>query len=175
MKKYVTLFLTLIMTFTILTGCGAKETPNALADKSLADIQAAIYAEKDPELQLVSIDVNIENEDELKSFTGLTKDDASKIKEVVASESAMGSQAYSLVLVRLNDAKDAEAIANAMKSGIDQRKWVCVDADDLQVSASGDVVMLMMVSSVFSDTITAQQATDAFKKVAGGELSVDLK
>lgn len=174
MKKYLVLFLTLILSFTMLTACGEKEKPSVLADKTLEEIQTAIYEEKMPDLSLMSMDVNIDNEDELKSFTGLTKDDAGKIKEVVVSESAMGAQPYSLVLVRLNDAKDAETIANAMKSGIDQRKWVCVEADDLRVSASEDVVMLIMVGSTFSDVVTSQEITDAFKTVAGGSLSVEL-
>lgn len=175
MKKSVALILTMVMVVTVMTACGKKEAPKVLENQSLAELQTSIYEEKKIDLSLMSVDVNIDNEDELNAYTGLTKADRSKIKEVVASESAMGAQPYSMVLVRVNNEKDLESVANAMKNGINQRKWVCVEADDLQVSASEDVVMLIMVGSTFSDITTAQELTDAFKKVAGGSLSIELK
>jgi hypothetical protein len=87
----------------------------------------------------------------------------------------MGSIPYSMVLTRAADAANAEAVADAMKAGIDQRKWICVEADDLLVTACGDVVMLIMVGS---DTgMTSQAFVDAFQKVcaeqaANAELTV---
>lgn len=99
----------------------------------------------------------------LKSFTGL--ENADLINEAVASESMIGSIAYSLVLVRVNDAADAQTVAENMSSGIDQRKWVCVEADDLMVAGSGDVVMLVMIKS---ENGTAQSYVDAFSTVMGG-------
>ena len=99
----------------------------------------------------------------LKAFTGL--DNADLITEAMAFEPMMGSIPYSLVLVRAADAANAEAVADAMKAGIDQRKWICVEADDLLVTACGDVVMLIMVGS---DTgLTAQSYVDAFASVMG--------
>ena len=55
-----------------------------------------------------------------------------------------------------------------MADGIDQRKWVCVYADDLKVSVSGDVIMLIMLSSEYAKDATAQSLTEAFRQVAGG-------
>ena len=60
-----------------------------------------------------------------------------------------------------------------MKAGINPRKWVCVEADDLQVVASEDVVLLLMVSSQLSDSVTSQQIVDAFREVCGGTLTVE--
>ena len=54
-----------------------------------------------------------------------------------------------------------------MKSGVDPRKWICVEADDMLVAGYADVVMLIMVSS--SGDLTAQSFVDAFQKVVGGE------
>lgn len=159
------------MTFSLLTGCGAK---NLLADKSLEDILTAVYEQKQPEFPLISTDVDLKDEQSVTYFTGLSKEDSSKVKEVLVSEPAMGSQAYSLVLLRLNDAKDAESVANAVKDGIDPRKWICVEADDIRACAHGDVVMFVMISSEFAESITAEDLTNAFKEVAGGKLSVEL-
>ena len=119
---------------------------------------------------LATTPVDINDTDALTAFTGLT--DASKIKEVVASEPMMGSQAYSLVLVRVNDSADAEAVADAMKAGINPSKWVCVTADNVKVAAYGDVVMLAMTSSSL-DVPTAEELVNAFQTVCGGTLDVN--
>lgn len=137
-----------------------------------AEIIDKIYA-KFPveELPLTTIEVDINDEFAFNRYTGLSNPD--KVSAVAASESMMGAQAYSLVVVKVKDAKDAKDVANEMKSGIDPRKWVCVEADDLKVAAAGDVVVLMMVSSEHSDVATAKDIINAFKKVAGS-LDVSL-
>lgn len=178
MRKYLALVLTVILALGMIAGCGKGKggaAESLLTDKSLTDILTAIYEEKKPEFPTMEMPTDLADEASVTYYTGLAGENAGKVKEVLASESAMGSQAYSLVLVRLNDSKDAETVAAAMKEGIDPRKWICVEADDIRVSASGDVVMLIMVSSEFAESITAEQVTEAFKNVAGGSLSVDLK
>ena len=65
---------------------------------------------------------------------------------------------------------DVATVAETMKSGIDTRKWICVEADDLQVVSYGDVVMLIMVDS--QNGMTSQSFVDAFAKVCGGEVTV---
>ena len=55
-----------------------------------------------------------------------------------------------------------------MKAGIDPRKWICVEADDLMIAAYGDVAMLIMVDS--TNGLSAQPYVDAFAEVAGAEL-----
>ena len=77
----------------------------------------------------------------------------------------MGSMAFSMVMVRVAEGADSKAVAEAMKSGIDTRKWICVEANDLKVAGFGDVVMLIMVNS--DSGMTAQSFVDAFAKVAG--------
>ena len=71
-----------------------------------------------------------------------------------------------MVLVRTN-ADAAKTLAESMKSGIDTRKWICVEADDLKVTAFGDVVMLIMVGS--ETGMTAQSFVDAFGKVCASQ------
>lgn len=109
---------------------------------------------------------------QLKGFTGL--DDASMLKEVSTYESMIGSIAFSMVLVRVNDAANAKTVGEKMKDGIDPRKWICVEADDLQVVGCGDVVMLIMVSSAM-EGMTSQAFVDAFQTVCGAELDFVLK
>ena len=101
-----------------------------------------------------------------ESTTGLT--DPVQLTEAAVFEPLMGSLAFSMVMVRTADGIVPENIAQAMKSGINPRKWVCVEADDLLVAGCGNVVMLIMLSA---DTeLTAQKFLDAFRSVAGREL-----
>ena len=143
------------------------------ADSGLSSMIKEIYEVKNPGLMVADIPVDLSNSDSVKYYTGLS--DASKIKEAVASEAMIGSQAYSLVLVQLNDEKDAETVADEMLKGIDTRKWICVEADDLQVVGHDDVIMLFMVSSALKENVTSKQMVDAFKEVCDGELDIELK
>jgi len=118
------------------------------------------------DLPLGTIEIDLADPDALMMFTGLSS--ADKIAAAAASESMMGAQAYSLVVVKVKDAKDAEAVATEMMNGIDQRKWICVEADDLRVAAAGDTVVLMMIGSAHADVATAKDIIDAFGSVAGG-------
>ncbi len=176
MKRIVALVLVTIMSASLFVGCGQKnaaepsQTPSAkpALTMDLTQIMDKIYENKKVELNLATIPVDLTDVDAVTAYTGLK--DASKIKEVVVSEPMMGSQAYSLVLVRTNDSADAEAVADEMKTGIDPRKWICVEADDLKVATYGDVVMLIMVSTQLADTVTADEIVNAFQTVAGGTL-----
>lgn len=139
----------------------------------LTDVIEAIYKIKPVEISVQTMPVDLADADAVKYNTGLTS--AAKLTEASVSESMIGSQAYSMVLVRVKDSADLESVAKAMKEGIDPRKWICVEADDLRVVGAGDVVMLMMVSTDFKDMVTAEQMTEAFKTVSGGTLNYDSK
>ena len=56
----------------------------------------------------------------VKYFTGLENID--NIEYVVASEPMMSSQAYSMVLVKVKDGADIDAIANAMNENVEEKK-----------------------------------------------------
>ncbi len=167
MKRVFAAVLAAVMMLCTLTACG-KKAPNNLEGKSLSEIVDLIYAEKEPGIMVETMDVNIEDSEFLKYDTGLSSSD--KITAAAVSEAMIGSQAYSMVLVRVADEKDSESVANEMKEGINPAKWICVQADDLKVAVYRDVVMLIMVSSQLADTVTAQEIVDAYKTVCGGEI-----
>ena len=156
-----------------------EETPDVEAPAEGIDVNSATADEiigaineiKAPEFMHGIIPVDITDADALKMFTGL--DSAEGIKEAAACESMMGSQAFSLVVVKL-DGADAKATAEAMKAGIDQRKWICVEADDIKVSGKGDTVMLIMIDSEYRESISVEDVTGAFKTVCGGALDFEI-
>lgn len=183
MKRKLALGLVFLTLCCALTACRRTEVPGTtagtangnsnLAGMQLSSIVDAIYANHPMELPLGTIQVDLNDSYAVKAYLGL--DSSEQIAEAVASESMLGAQAYSLVLCRLKNATDAPAIAQKMRDGIDQRKWVCVHADDLMVSACGDVVMLVMISSDYAENGTAASLTEAFKKVCGTELTTQIR
>lgn len=149
-----------------LFGCGNEEAENALEDMALLDIMDQIYERVPVELSIYSDVMDITDPDIMSYNAGLTNLD--NVKEAAVSEPMMSSQAYSMVLVRAADESAVADIANEMKAGIDPAKWVCVNADDLQIVSYRDVILLFMISSDFSDTVTSQEIVDAFQQVCGG-------
>lgn len=183
MKKMISMLLALTMVF-CLSACGGNNTPATEAPTE-APTEAVVKVEgtleellnKIVEIQPVEfmggtmpLDLTDTSEDGLwmiKSYTGL--DNANSITEAAFFEPMMGSIAYSMVMVRTAEGADIKAVAEGMKNGIDQRKWICVEADDLQVVSYGDVVMLIMVGS--ETGMTSQSFVDAFAQVCGGTVT----
>jgi len=181
MKKITAILLAVLMLTTCLVGCGKgkdeTKTPQPLVDLNgeLSAIVGAVY-ENYPDfpadLSLAALPVELSDADSVKYFTGLS--DGSKLKDAYVSEPMTGSQPYSVVLVRLNDAADAQAVAEGMRDGIDQRKWLCVEADVLRVVACGDLVMLVMIGSNL-EGLSVDTMIETFGKVCDQKFSVDLK
>lgn len=106
----------------------------------------------------------------LKSYTGL--DSAMNITDAAAYEPMTGSQAFSLVMVRVADGANTKDIARQMKENIDPRKWICATADQIMAAGYRDVVMFIMVDSGLGKT--AQSYVDAFANLCGGKLDFTI-
>lgn len=145
---------------------------DSLLTQSLSDIVSQIYEIKNPGIKTMDTPLDLTDVDSVKYNTGL--DDSSKIKEAILSEAMMSAQAYSMVLVRVNDANDAEVVAKEMLEGINPAKWICVSGDDLQIVTVDDLVLLIMVSTQLSDSVTSQEIVDAFANVSGKEFDSTL-
>jgi len=179
MKKMIAMMLALTVLFSF-AACGAKP-----AEPTTAPTEATVTVEgtmeellnKVVEIQPVEfmggtmpIDLTDKSEDGLwniKYNTGL--DNADNITDAAVFGPMMGSMAFSMVMVRTAEGADVKAVAESMKTGIDPRKWICVEADDLQVVSYGDIVMLIMVDSTSGQT--SQSFVDAFAQVCGGSVT----
>jgi hypothetical protein len=174
LKRMMGILLAGILVFS-LAACG-KASGSSVSkgpEGELSDIIAKIYEQKKVDLALETTELDITDTEALTYNTGLT--DADLIKEATVSEAMISSQAYSLALVRVKDSKDAKTVAQEMLDGINPSKWICVGADDLKVTGCGDTVLLIMMSSSFSDMVTADQIVEAFKTVCGEELDFTLE
>ena len=136
----------------VLTGCGNKNI-----EGSLEDIMTKLYAEI-PEDQRPMMLMNTEVTDEnVEYFLGTTD---IEYEEALGSESAVGSIAHSVVLVRAKEGADINAVKKTIKENAKPRKWVCVEAEEVIVDSRGDLIILIMSSSS-----NAKKLQDGFKSL----------
>ena len=131
-------------------------------DAELSELLDKMYAINGPDFDVETDTVDFDDEYAVSSYTGLTMDDVKKLDAAIVSEPMMGSQAYSLVLVRLKDKADAADIAQKMADGINPRKWVCVEADELTVVSKDNIIMLFMADH---ELYSMDDAVAAFTEV----------
>ena len=115
--------------------------PEANVEGTLEEIMAKVYAgipEENLPGSLAYMPVDAES---AEFYLGTTE---VSFKEALAREPMMSSQPHSVVLVRLNDAKDAEAAVAKIKESANPRKWICVEAKNVIVKSKGDLVILIM-------------------------------
>ena len=183
MKKIFAMLLVVCLLLS-LAACGAKTnqttTPTTGTTEAVVNVEGTMeeLLNKIVEIKPVEffggtmpLDLTDTSEDglwNLKYNTGL--DNAENITDAAVFGPMMGSMAFSMVTVRVKEGADVAAVAEGMKTGIDPRKWICVEADDVQVVSYGDVVMLIMVAS--DSGLTSQSFVDAFAQVCGGNVTV---
>ena len=128
----------------------------------LAKLVEKIYKGKDQILPS-SIETNVievTDDNMVKMFTGL--ENGNNLEYLVVSEPMISSQAYSLVLAKVKKGTNANEVAKTMSENVDQRKWICVTAEKLYATNSGDIVCLVMSSEEW-----AKPVYETFKDLAG--------
>ena len=153
--------------FILVSGSGNKgsaETP-----KNINDIINTINKNNKnvlPELETMKVD--IKNIDEVTSYTGLKTNDG--IESIVVSEPLITSQAYSVAIVKVKDSADVEKIKQEMLDNIDMRRWICVSAEQLYITNSGNVIF-----SVMADKDVAKAVYNDFKKYVNNNIGKELE
>lgn len=141
-----------------------EEPAQAEPDAELSDMVDAIYKVEPVELMgMETTAIDLTDETWYGYLAGLTADNVGKVDAAVISEPMTGSQAYSLVLLRLRDKADAREIADSMEENISMRKWVCVEADKARVVSFDDKLLYVMADSELVDVdLLADAAAKAF-------------
>lgn len=137
-------------------------------DSELSAMVDSIYEAYPVELmmmQTTAIDLN--DEAWLTYNTGLDAEQAALVDAGVKSESMTGSQAYTLVLLRVKDPADAQTVADTMLENMDPARWVCVMADKMRVATFDDKVLFVMTDSELTDI-------DALFDAVPGALGVEF-
>ena len=153
--------------FILVSGSGNKgsaETP-----KNINDIINTINKNNKnvlPELETMKVD--IKNIDEVTSYTGLKTNDG--IESIVVSAPLITAQAYSVAIVKVKDNADVEKIKQEMLDNIDMRRWICVSAEQLYITNSGNVIF-----SVMADKDVAKAVYNDFKKYVNNNIGKELE
>lgn len=147
-------------------GVTPEEPVQAEPDSELSALIDSIYAAYPVDVMMLETTaVDLTDTDWYPYQTGLNADQIAKVDAAVLSEPGVGSQAYSMVLVRLKDKADAKEITDAMTDGINMRKWVCVEANRARAVAFDNKVLYVMADSELVDV-------DALVEAAGKALGV---
>ena len=166
----IVLILLAVISFGIIILVSGKENTSSL--ETTKDIIKMINSiNKDnknvlPELETMKIDVK--NIDEVTSYTGLTSND--DIESIVVSVPLITAQAYSVAVVKVKDTADVEKIKQEMLDNIDMGRWICVSAEQLYITNSGNVIF-----SVMTDKDIAKAVYDDFKKYVNNEIGKELE
>ena len=176
MKKLIAMILVVVMALAMMAcggkGAAADKTPlEGTMEENVLKVMEACPVEFMG--GVMPVDLTDTSEDglwALSYFTG--RQSADNVTDVSVYEPMMGSQAFSLVMVRTAEGADPEAVAKEMKDNIDPRKWICVGADEMMVAGYSDTVMLIMLDSQMG--LSAQSYVDAFAEVCGAELDFTI-
>lgn len=121
-------------------------------DSELSAMVDSIYEAYPVELMMMQTTaIDLDDEVWLTYNTGLSAEEATLVDAGVKSESMTGSQAYTLVLLRVKDAADAQTVADTMLDKMDPARWVCVMADKMRVATFDDKVLFVMTDSELTD------------------------
>lgn len=133
------------------------------SSEDLSKIVDKIYKKIDDDQKPISLEsqeIDVTEDDMVAFLTGL--EDGEDLEYLVVSEPLMSSQAYSLVIAKVKDGVDASKVAKEMCENINIRKWICVTAEQVYATNSGDVVFLIMTNKDTADLVYNE-----FKELAG--------
>ena len=152
-KKLITV-LSIILVLIAAVGCivifAGKKEKNV--EGSLEDVMAKLYEgidENNLPMALSNMEITSEN---VESFIGSAN---VEYVEALANESMVGSIAHSVVLVRVNDSKQATEAVEEIKNSVNPRKWICVEASNVIVKSKGNLVLLVMSNEELAPKLEA--------------------
>ena len=141
--------------------------------KSFEEISKMNLAELDrpagageEELETETIDIN--NSDDLLSYTGLKSNE--NVESVIVSLPQMNAIPYNLAVVKVKDNTNIEEMKEEMLNNINMRRWVCVNADKLYITNNGNVIFLIMANEE-----DAKPIYEEFKKYVNNNIGKELE
>ena len=136
------------------------EPINAQSVQDLTALVDKVYEGLELFPSLATMELDLTDMDMVTYETGLTS--VEDVDGIVVSAPMMSSQAYSMILVKAKDASKADLIAKEMKDNVDPNKWICVSAEKVYATSSGNVAFLVMTNADMADDVY-----ESFKKYAG--------
>ncbi|MBM7561183.1 hypothetical protein [Fusibacter tunisiensis] len=151
MKKLVTLSAVLAIGLSMMA-C-ASETGNAVenpgSDLSVDEIITEITEDAGIETATMNTPLTEEN------FSWFMFADYVEGTEAVSADAMINAVAHSVVLARVPEDSDVEALKAEIEEKADPRKWICVEAQKIEVVVRGNLILLVMSSEEVVDAVVA--------------------
>ena len=150
-----------VLAVVFLSTGSSSNLPTITSAENLSALVDSIYAGVTDEMPgVMTQPIDVTDKDTVSYMTGL--DNGDELEYLVVSEPMMSSQAYSLVLAKVKSGANASKVAETMKENINTRKWICVTAEKVYATNSGDVVFLVMTRADLAESVL-----NSFKTLAG--------
>lgn len=163
------MILVVIAVIGILIGINKKEEKNTYNTNDMIKMVNTIYKDLEEELpSLETVAIDVRNMDEVTSYTGLQSNE--NIESLVVSLPMMNAQAYSVAVVKVKETADVEKLKQEMLDNIDMRRWICVSAEKLYITNSGNIIFLVMSSEDI-----AKPVYEGFKKYVNNQIGKELE
>jgi len=132
----------------VVTEPATEEPSGSPIDKMpLGDILEKIYEGVENLPEVYEVELNEEN------FANFVFTEYKEGYEALCSEAMINITTHSVVLLRVPEGADAEAIADEIAEKADPFKWVCVSADKVIVRRAGNTILLVMSYEGMADKI----------------------
>ena len=162
MKKFLALLLAVLLAVSV-TACGGSTESSKKIEGTLEEVMQQIIDTVDVDAEvkeyvlggLMQIPVDKEGEAYYLGKEGFN------YKEALAAEPMMTSQAFSMVLIRTENAEESAKISEEIVKVVDPRKWLCVGVEEDEVKSAyvNDLVLLIMAPN-------AEKYVEAFNALA---------
>ena len=147
----------------------SKDALNITDGQGLTDFVTKVYEGLELFPTLSSMELDLTDADMVAYETGLTS--VENVDSIVVSQPMMSSQAYSMILVKVKDGASADAIAKEMSENVNPNKWICVSAEKIYATSSGNVAFLVMTNTEMADDVFSSFKSNAGK--CGAEYVVE--
>lgn len=158
----VVLVVAILFAVSKLNGKAETSLSNVNSGDDLVALVEEIYKGQDNLFSsLETAELDVTDADTVAFNTGLVNGE--NLEYLAVSQPLMSSQAYELVVAKVKAGVNADAVAKEMAENIDMNKWVCVSANKLYATSSGDIVFLVMAG----EEEMATPVYEKFKELAG--------
>lgn len=132
------------------TTAPGTETETPVDEMELSDIMAKILDGVDNLPESIDIELNADN------FESFVFTEYKEGYEALCSEAMMNITTHSVVLLRVPEGTDAEAVAEDIKNNANPFKWVCVSAEKVIVRRYGNTILLIMSYEQMANQIVSK-------------------
>lgn len=160
MKKALVILLTLILTVCLFAGCKHQPAPS-IPDLAYSAEEMMDLVKEKASLNLSNYSFKVSDEGGF-ICSGIRSVDLVE-EDAVMCEPDFGG-GFSITMIKVKNAADAEKIRDEMNANLDTGKWICMFAEHLTVTVNGRYVMSVMTSEAECERIS-QAFADVYAEV----------